>query len=187
MSDNAKFSSLGYRGMGQVEGSRWIPAGIYSFRGGMSFPTRRFKGGGSRMEGCFIWSCFSEGKVYLIDVSVWTEICEADEFFSQNFFDGFKLRFFTAESDLDIWRNMLKFSLIDESRRPRPIYLDRIDDNKLLDVILRWMHLENLYYEKGSVFYKRLGLFLTNPNLEIDPFLEALGYLLIGLETFNRV
>lgn len=179
-----KVRACGFDGKGSVSCSDWVPSGTYLFRGGMSFPTRRFKGGSNRMEGCFIWCGYRDGKVYLMDCCIWNEISEVVDFFSRELFEGFKLRLFTAESDVDVWRNLLKFSDLDRSHKPLPFYLHKVDDAKLLDCVLRWMNLGRLKFERGSVFYKQLGLFLTNPHLEINPFLESLGYLLIGMETY---
>ena len=178
--------SLGFDSKGQIKNMGWVPSGLYSFRGGMSLPTRRYNGSGNRMEGCFIWSAYADDTLYLLESLIWSEMRDVDNFFSKDIFGGFSLRFFTAESDISVWRNVLKFSALDDACQPHPIYLDRVDDAQLLDVILRWMHLERLKFERGGVFYKNLGLFLTNPNLEISPFLESLGYLLIGMETFYR-
>ena len=65
-----KVKSLGFEGKGSVKYG-WLPSGHYTFKGGMSLPTRRFKGGSSRMEGCFLWACHKDSVVYLLKSLIW--------------------------------------------------------------------------------------------------------------------
>lgn len=179
------FKSLGFDGKGQVSGL-WMPSGTYRFLGGVSLPSRSYISGSIRLEGSFVWGCYSEGYVYLLDSLSWNNCLEVDDFFNKPMYDGFVLRFMSGAGDNLSWRNIVKFSELDENRQPRFIYLDKLSDVELGDIILRFLHLGRLKYERGGLMYKKLGLFLTNPKLELDAFLESLGYLLSGIEVYYR-
>ena len=181
-------SSKGYDGLGIIDDHEWLPTGRYWFRGGISLPAGRTTRTGFRLVGGICWACLdTDATIFLIRGRAWTQAHEVGQFLSSSDFEGFKNRFFTCESGKDVWASTLKFGNIPDRYRPSPVFVETFTSDYYRDLILRFLETKSLKYQKDGLFYKEIGLFLTDPKHELSPLLESVGYLLNGFELKHRM
>jgi hypothetical protein len=168
--------SCGFGGKAQIESKlgHWIPSGIYDIRGGFCLPTSRFRSG-QMMTGCIVMSCVKDGVCRLIHSFDYVLFEDLTRPLSQ--YQGVAHRLYTSDVPLDTHRMLREFK-----PKPKVFYLEPIPKEQIFDIILRNLHKERLLFEKDSDIYKNLGLFLANPEFELNQFLLSLGNLLYGIK-----
>jgi hypothetical protein len=127
------------------------------------------------MTGGLILSCVKDDICYLLSYHDYVLFDELVPILEE--YDGVLHRFYTSDSPLDTFRMLREFK-----PRPKVSYLDPIPGDQAMDIILRNLHKERLLFEKNSDIYKSLGLFLANPEFELNQFLLSLGNLLYGIK-----
>ena len=174
--------SLGFDGKVKLEEDlKHIPPGVYKVRAGLSLPTSRYSSSNSLMLGCVVIGfipCSSKSSnkvIYLYDCQDFSILSECDNFFRTFFSSGLRMPTYCSDNVTDTFRMFKGMKQFFKVR-----YLDPIPSDQVYDIILRNFYLKTLKIQKGSLPYKKLGLFLANPNIEVNAFLNSLGNLLYG-------